>query len=87
MHVLHEGVEMHPLLRADLHAFEKHVHEHGLAASDLARKKDASFPRLLLPGKETPEPASRPLSRLEHLGEPIEAANGLPLRWIIDEFA
>ena len=38
MRLLHEGVEMEPLLARDLGGFKKQVHEHGFAAPDLAHQ-------------------------------------------------
>ena len=38
MRLLHEGVEMEPLLARHLGCFKKQVHEHGFAAPDLAHQ-------------------------------------------------
>src|ERR1700733_12692232 len=57
MHLGHEFVEMGAALVGDRTVLKEHVHQHSLAAADLAMDVEAARRRLLLVGKQPAEQA------------------------------
>ena len=80
MHVLHEVVEMDAALPRHRGAGEEHVHQHALAAPDLAEDVEPHRRRLGRLGEAEPHaPAALAVSRLirgERAGEALQLLGG-----------
>ena len=95
LHVQHELVEVHPPLRLERHRGEEEVHEHRLAAADIAMEVDAArrLGRRVLPPEAEPaqEPAAVRLRRrpvgLQLARQPLEPVGSRPLQRVGLELA
>ena len=76
LHLLHEGVEMHAPLAADVDGAMEQVHQHRLAAPDPAPEVEAADARL--GPKQVPEPAAGGL--LERRADAVELGQNRLLR-------
>jgi len=84
VHLGHEFVEMRAALARDLTMLKEQIHQHGLAATDLAMNIEAAWRRFLLVGKQPaqqPCPAHRPVGR-EPLLEGGKRRDGCGLRGV-----